>query len=111
MDSHSHLPEIAVNTDALHPIVRILVEAGGGTFRRAPKSGHSHGVPLLCGNALYPFALYLTESDKGLAPAAMNSQGELVPVLLLKDLESQFPTLARAYVRAIRRTPNLLPAA
>lgn len=111
MPTHTHLPEIALNPDALHPIVRILFQSGGGTFRVAPMSGHPHGVPILCDNTLYPLALYLTESDKGLAPARKNSRGELVPVLLRKDLETHFPTLARAYTLAIRQTPNLTPAA
>ena len=99
--NHSHLPTLSIKPSALHPIVRVIVEAGGGAFRVAPVSGYPHGLPLLCDNALYPFSLWLVESSEGLPPARKNERGEFVPVLLLAECRAYLPMLERAHQRAI----------
>lgn len=106
----SHLPELDVPVSALHPIVRVIVRAGGGIFRVAPMSGFPHGIPLLTDNALYPFSLYLTESENGLAPARKNERNEWVPVLLVADCAKYLPMLARAYYKAFQSNRTLSAA-
>lgn len=101
--SHEHLPQIDVPLTSLHPIIRALVEAGGGTFRVAPVSGFPHGMPLLVDNSLYPFGLYLTESHEGLAPALKNERGDWMPVLMVSECMARLPMLGNAYYRATRQ--------
>jgi hypothetical protein len=106
----SHLPKLKVPVSALHPIVRVIFNVGGGTFRVAPMGGMPYGIPLLTDNALYPFALYLTESENGLAPARKNERNEWVPVLLVADCAQYLPMLSRAYYKAFQ-TNRMLSAA
>jgi len=106
----SHLPELKVPVSELHPIVRVIFKVGGGTVRVAPMSGYPHGIPLLTDNTLYPFALYLTESDNGLAPARKNERNEWVPVLLVADCAKYLPMLSRAYYKAFQTNRTLSAA-
>jgi hypothetical protein len=93
---YCHLPEIAVPLDALHPVVRTLVQAGGGVFRKEHVGGYPFGVVMLTDNGLYPFGIRLVESDKGLMFATRGDDGELRPVLLVGECQTRFPMLYRA---------------